>query len=306
MNRVLVVGSSNIDTTLYVENLPNEGETISAISKVVSLGGKGLNQAIALKRALADVTFLTPLGSDLNGELVKKQLNDENLNAFIIVKENANTGSAFINVSKSGNNSIVIDGGSNSLLNVNDLKSYKDSFKDFDYLLLQNEINQEVNEYLINTFHSLNKKVALNNSPIRVINKELLSKIDYLFINEIELDSIYTEINSENNSLDYKTKAKSLLESGIKNIVLTLGKDGAIFISKNIEVSVPSIKVNAIDSVGAGDTFTGYFLSMLSKEKSIKDALTYASVAAGLSVTKKGAIPSIPSFIEVEKYVISK
>ena len=269
MNRVLVVGSSNIDTTLYVENLPNEGETISAISKVVSLGGKGLNQAIALKRALADVTFLTSLGSDLNGELVKKQLNDENLNAFIIVKENANTGSAFINVSKSGNNSIVIDGGSNSLLNVNDLKSYKDSFKDFDYLLLQNEINQEVNEYLINTFHSLNKKVALNNSPIRVINKELLSKIDYLFINEIELDSIYTEINSENNSLDYKTKAKSLLESGIKNIVLTLGKDGAIFISKNIEVSVPSIKVNAIDSVGAGDTFTGYFLSMLSKEKSI-------------------------------------
>ena len=306
MNRVLVVGSSNIDTTLYVENLPNEGETISAISKVVSLGGKGLNQAIALKRALADVTFLTSLGSDLNGELVKKQLNDENLNAFIIVKENANTGSAFINVSKSGNNSIVIDGGSNSLLNVNDLKSYKDSFKDFDYLLLQNEINQEVNEYLINTFHALNKKVVLNNSPIRVINKELLSKIDYLFINEIELDSIYTEINSENNSLDYKTKAKSLLESGIKNIVLTLGKDGAIFISKNIEVSVPSIKVNAIDSVGAGDTFTGYFLSMLSKEKSIKDALTYASVAAGLSVTKKGAIPSIPSFIEVEKYLISK
>lgn len=306
MNRVLVVGSSNIDTTLYVENLPNEGETISAISKVVSLGGKGLNQAIALKRALADVTFLTSLGSDLNGELVKKQLNDENLNAFIIVKENANTGSAFINVSKSGNNSIVIDGGSNSFLNVNDLKSYKDSFKDFDYLLLQNEINQEVNEYLINTFYSLNKKVALNNSPIRVINKELLSKIDYLFINEIELDSIYTEINSENNSLDYKTKAKSLLESGIKNIVLTLGKDGAIFISKNIEVSVPSIKVNAIDSVGAGDTFTGYFLSMLSKEKSIKDALTYASVAAGLSVTKKGAIPSIPSFIEVEKYLISK
>ena len=306
MNKVLVVGSSNIDTTLYVENLPNEGETISAISKVVSLGGKGLNQAIALKKALADVTFLTSLGSDLNGELVKKQLNDENLNAFIIVKENANTGSAFINVSKSGNNSIVIDGGSNSLLNINDLKLYLDSFKDFDYLLLQNEINQEVNEYLINTFHALNKKVALNNSPIRVIKKELLNKIDYLFINEIELDSIYTQINSENNSLDYKTKAKALLESGIKNIVLTLGKDGAIFINKNFEVSVPSIKVNAIDSVGAGDTFTGYFLSMLSKEKSIKDALTYASVAAGLSVTKKGAIPSIPSFIEVEKYLLSK
>ena len=306
MNKVLVVGSSNIDTTLYVENLPNEGETISAISKVVSLGGKGLNQAIALIKALADVTFLTSLGSDLNGELVKKQLNDENLNAFIIVKENANTGSAFINVSKSGNNSIVIDGGSNSLLNINDLKLYLDSFKDFDYLLLQNEINQEVNEYLINTFHALNKKVALNNSPIRVIKKELLNKIDYLFINEIELDSIYTEINSENNSLDYKTKAKALLESGIKNIVLTLGKDGAIFINKNFEVSVPSIKVNAIDSVGAGDTFTGYFLSMLSKEKSIKDALTYASVAAGLSVTKKGAIPSIPSFIEVEKYLLSK
>ena len=195
--KILVVGSSNIDTTLYVRSLPKDGETISALSRNVALGGKGLNQAIAIKRAGGEITFLTSLGEDPDGNLVIEQLNKEEIPSYISFKKEVKTGSAFINVSEKGENSIVIDGGSNNLLNKSDIDKYKDQFDNFDYLLLQNEINEETNTYLIDIFHSLNKKVVLNNSPFRHSGKALLNKIDYLFINEVELFSMYQDITND-------------------------------------------------------------------------------------------------------------
>ena len=300
--KILVVGSSNIATPFYVRSLPKDGETISALSRNVALGGKGLNQAIAIKRAGGEITFLTSLGEDLDGKLVIEQLNKEEIPSYISFKKEAKTGSAFINVSEKGENSIVIDGGSNNLLNKSDIDKYKDQFDNFDYLLLQNEINKETNEYLIDIFHSLNKKVVLNNSPFRHIGKELLNKIDYLFINEVELFSMYQDIANDSSSKDVSKYLETLFNAGINNIILTLGKDGALFANKDTKIKVEAKKVISIDTVGAGDTFTGYFLSEISKNKEIKTALLTATKAAAISVTRKGAIPSIPTIKEVEEF----
>ena len=300
--RILVVGSSNIDTTLYVKSLPKDGETISALSRNVALGGKGLNQAIAIKRAGGEITFLTSLGEDPDANLVIEQLNKEEIPSYISFKKEVKTGSAFINVSEKGENSIVIDGGSNNLLNKFDIDKYKDQFDNFDYLLLQNEINEETNTYLIDIFHSLNKKVVLNNSPFRHIGKELLNKIDYLFINEVELFSMYQDITNDSSFKEISEYLSALFNVGVNNIILTLSKDGALFANKDTKIKVEAKKVISIDTVGAGDTFTGYFLSEISKNKDIKTALLTATKAAAISVTRKGAIPSIPTIKEVEEF----
>ena len=183
-----------------------------------------------------------------------------------------------------------------------DIDKYKDKFDNFDYLLLQNEINEETNAYLIDIFHSLNKKVVLNNSPFRHIGKELLNKIDYLFINEVELFSMYQDITNDSSFKEISEYLSALFNAGVNNIILTLGKDGALFANKDTKINVEAKKVISIDTVGAGDTFTGYFLSEISKNKDIKTALLTATKAAAISVTRKGAIPSIPTIKEVEEF----
>lgn len=169
-------------------------------------------------------------------------------------------------------------------------------------MLLQNEINEETNVYLIDIFHSLNKKVVLNNSPFRHIGKALLNKIDYLFINEVELFSMYQDITNDSSFKEISEYLSTLFNAGVNNVILTLGKDGALFANKDTMIKVEAKKVISIDTVGAGDTFTGYFLSEISKNKDIKTALLTATKAAAISVTRKGAIPSIPTIKEVEEF----
>ncbi|MDY2728185.1 MAG: ribokinase [Candidatus Onthovivens sp.] len=292
--KVLVVGSSNVDITLRVDKFLAPGETCAAISKSIALGGKGLNQAIALKRSGADVTFVTCLGDDDLGKMIEKTIQENKLDSIIIKKDNSSSGQAYILVDSKGENEIIIDHESNYMFGKEDLIKYEEKFACYDILLLQNEIKEEVNEYLINKFYDLGKIIVYNNAPFRKISDNTLSKIDYLIVNETELEQMVGSDNERSNFLLDK-----VLSKGVKNVILTLGDKGSIFKSKKEEIHMPAKHVHAIDTVGAGDTFVGYFVSFI---KDLNVAISLATIASAISVTRRGAIPSIPSCSEVENF----
>lgn len=297
MKKILVIGSSNIDLVARVKRFPNNGETIIGESFNTYLGGKGLNQAISAKLANADVTFLTALGNDNNKDYILNELKKYDLNVCPIIK-NANTGTAIILVNEqTGENQIVVNGGANILLNKKDIDDNISLINEADYILLQLEIPLDVIEYIVDIANKQNKTIILNPAPFKELPRSILSKLTFITPNEGEL---YKLVN--NSSLDYLTNASSLLELGIKNVIVTLGSNGSCFITNNYNEKIDAIKVNAVDTTGAGDSYNGVFVASLSLGYSIKESLKLSTIASAISVTKNGASSSYPSFEEIMKF----
>lgn len=297
MSKVIVIGSVNIDYTIYVDEFPKVGETLLGKKKISSLGGKGVNQAIAIKNAGGDVSFICFVGKDECGKQIKEHIASYKLDAHINEIDNLSSGNAFIFVDKHSRNEIVVLSLANFVDDISLVEKYDSLIKECEYIVLQNEINEVVNEYIIKRY-GIDHKIIFNPAPAKKIKDELIPYLYFITPNEGELALISGEEDIEK-GLD------KLLNKGFKNIVVTLGEKGSIYVSKEKRIEVNSYKVNAIDTVAAGDTFLGYFVASLSKSKSIEDSLKYASAGAALSVTKNGAAPSIPHLSEVEEFLKS-
>lgn len=299
MKKIIVIGSVNIDLTLNVDHFPKTGETIAALSSFKCLGGKGANQVIAVSRSGLDHTFLCSICSDANGRSIKSYLESYGVNAFYLESQKP-TGTAYIEVDKTGQNRIILDSGSNFDFNCEKVISFMNG-RDFDILLLQLEIPLDVVTSSIREAKRQNKTVILNPAPYKKISEDLYPMIDYFTPNEVELAS-YT--GKELVSIeDYKDACLLLISKGIKNIVCTLGSRGALFVNNNECYLVKGLKVNAIDTVAAGDCFNGYLLYGLCNSYSITDSIRIANVASGIAVTRKGSSTSIPYKEEVmEKF----
>lgn len=285
--KILVIGSLNIDFTSYVENFPNNGETINSLEYKINFGGKGINQAIACFRAKADTTFFGAIGNDEYGKTYKEFLNKNKLNAVLLTK-NTFTGNAQIIVNKKSENKIIINHGANYELSIEDISNYiNEHQRDFDIVVIQNEIRNEVTEHIIKLCGEYNKVIIYNPAPTINIDDNLFKYITYFIPNEKEI-----LFYSKNN--DFESAVDTLLNKGIKNIIVTLGDKGSMFINKENKFFIDAYKVKAIDTVGAGDTFIGYFSAMLSQNKELSECMKIASLASSISVTKKGAISSIP------------
>ena len=292
MKKILVIGSSNLDMTLRCNNFPKPGETIACNSFNLSIGGKGLNQAVAASLTKANVTFLTALGNDRNKDYILDNLKDYNLNIKTIIK-NSPTGNAIILVEEeTKENEIIITGGANQELDKNDIDNNIDLIKECDYILLQLEINIDTIKYIISKAKLYNKEVILNPAPYQYLDNDILENVGYLTPNERELSSLTGED-------DYMEGAKTLLNKGVKNIIVTLGSKGSVLVNKDEVIKIESHKVNAFDTTGAGDSYNGVFLGFLSQGYTIKESLSYASIASALSVTKKGAAKSYPKKDEI-------
>lgn len=290
--KILVIGSSNVDLTVRTKRFPQKGETVIGESFSTSIGGKGLNQAVAASITGAKVTFLTALGNDSNKDYILDNLKDYNLCIKPVIK-NTSTGNAVIVVeSETSENEIIITGGANQELNEKDIDDNINLIKDTDYILLQLEINIKVIKYIISKAKEYNKEVILNPAPFVNLDDDILKNITYLTPNQTELVSL----TKEN---DYVKAAKKLLSKGVKNVIVTLSKDGAALINQNGVTNILGHKVKAIDTTGAGDCFNGVFLGFLSKGYNLIDSLNLASKAAGISVTKPGAAKSYPTLEEI-------
>lgn len=288
--KILNFGSCNIDYVYSLNHIVNGGETESADMLAVLPGGKGLNQSIAVAKAGAEIYHAGCIGTD--GEILTDILSKSGVNISFLEKVDSKNGHAVIQVSSCGENAIVLYPGSNEMLTKSFIDYVFEHFECGDILLLQNEIN--CIDYIIEKAYGKSMCVVFNPSPFNdKINKIDFKMISYVILNEIELREFSGTADYHDGLMYVKSKYPQL------KVVLTLGKKGSVFSDKNREFRQPSFKVNAVDTTGAGDTFTGYFVAELSKGTEYTEILKIASAASAIAVTKNGAAPSVPSREEV-------
>lgn len=293
MKNALVVGSMNMDYSIYCDHFPLPGETMYGNNRLVQPGGKGANQTAAIaKSSLVNVSFLSSRGNDRDGKEIEEILKDLKINTVFKICEEASTGNATIVIDGKGENKIIIVAGANGLLKPEDVTD--ELIKKNDLVVLQNEIPNETNECVINKCQKFDKVIVYNPAPYREINEKILSKIDYFIVNEVELAQYSKEETVEKG-------IEKIMSLGVKNLIVTLGKEGSILVNKNERIKVDAHKVKAVDTVAAGDTYVGYFVASLMSGMNHKEAMEKASIASALTVTKKGSIVSIPFGNEVFK-----
>ena len=291
MKRVLVVGSVNMDYTVYTENFPLPGETIYGSSRFVQPGGKGENQAIAIAKSHKVICdFIGAIGDDLDGKQIKAVLSSNGINAHLKVIKGVETGNATIVVNKSSENEIIIVAGANGALQPEDIDV--ELIKQADYVVLQNEISEACNEFVMRKAKEFGKVVVYNPAPYRKLKGELFSLVDYFVPNKIEFKNASGESDIEKGT-------KKLLDMGVKNVLVTMGTNGSLLVNKNEQIRVQACKVKAIDTVAAGDTYVGYFVASLASGYKHKEAMEIASKASSITVSRKGSVISIPIGEEV-------
>jgi len=299
MKKICVIGSIGYDLTTYMYQFPKAGETIVGKKFIQNPGGKGDNQVIAAARVGGDVTFIGAVGDDNYGELLKKNLEANNVKTHLKIVPNMSSQIATILIDETGENRIVIVPGANNFVDKKQIDDNFDIIKECDIILMQLEIPMETVEYVVDKFYELNKILILNPAPGAELSDNIIKKCTYLTPNENEIGLItkmpYDTIDN------IKLAAKSLIDKGAQNVLVTLGEKGAYLKNKNEDIIIPTIKVKAIDTTGAGDCFNGVFAMYLALGKSAIEAIKYANVASSISVTRSGAVPSLPYKEEVDE-----
>ena len=259
MPDILVVGSLNADLVVRAPRFPRPGETISGEDLQVIAGGKGANQAVAAARLGASVSMLGRVGKDNFGDFLLDNLKSNHVDAQLVQRDDASTGTATIIVDSNGQNSIVLSAGANGKVSSADVKSA--SFLDCKLLLLQLEIPLETVLSAAKRAHENGLRVILNPAPAQVIPTELIALADFIIPNETEL-SLLTGISV--NDLDPVEKAaRKLLEQGAKNVIVTLGSNGALIVTRTKVTKVNTYPVDVVDTTAAGDAFIGGFAAKL-------------------------------------------
>lgn len=286
--KILNFGSLNIDHVYQVNDFVRAGQTIAATDYALHVGGKGLNQSVALAKAGANVYHGGKIGCD--GQMLKKFLQDNDVNvSYVMTDDVVATGHAIIQVAPNGENCIIIFGGSNATICEKEIDFVLDDFSQGDYLLLQNEISNI--DYIIEKAHEKGMVIILNPSPITdsLAKSKYLSLLDWVILNRGEAEAFAPD----------KETLKNVFPKA--NIIQTLGTKGAVAYIGKEEIFVPAVFLGpAVDTTGAGDTYTGYFFAGILNGDSIEQSLKTAAVAAAISVTKEGAARSIPSRVNVK------
>jgi ribokinase len=292
--KILVIGSLNIDWVIPVSHMPKEGETIIGGNYTEIPGGKGANQAYGAARLGGSVIMLGMVGDDHMGGKLVNNLISQNIDVSRIERcKNINSGLAIIYVNNEGENSIVVLPGANSMVD----KSYIDNNSEFisnsDLIVMQMEIPKETVYYAIEKAYAENKKIILNPAPApEYLDDYILSKIDFFTPNETELEKLTgKEIADIPTAIE---ASKVLIGKGVKNVIATLGEKGSLLVSSDKTIFFEGEKVKAIDTTAAGGCFNAALAVALSEGKTIEEAIKFANKAAAISVTRKGAQPSMP------------
>ena len=298
MKNILVAGSSNVDITHVGDFIPNEGQTLLAKNSYMSLGVKGLNQAVSSKRLSGEeVYFLSVIGDDFLGKYISNGLYKEKINfSYIRNTKEKNTGSALIYINKNKKNHISVSPEANLLFGDNELNIFKKISKKISVLLLQQEIPLSINIELLKISNDLGIKTIYDpGPPSESKNYDYFKFVDFLTPNKHEAEFILGK-KIDGNELK---AASELKKYGPKNVIITLGSEGLVYSGDFVKFFKP-IKTDSIDPVGSGDCFNGALASMINKGENILNSINFAQKAAALSTTKKGASQSFPFLNEIE------
>lgn len=288
--KVLNLGSMNIDYVYSVDHIILPGETESTGGMNVFLGGKGINQSMALAKAGVDIYHAGMIGED--GQMFLDACKEYGVNSDYIKKIEGKTGHTIIQVDKNAQNSILLFGGANRELTKEFVDEVLSNFEEGDILLLQNEVN--LIPYIVDSAYAKGMQIALNPSPFNEALSEVdMTKIGIFLLNEVEGAQITGVTDPE----EVLAKMREMFPHA--KIVLTLGKDGAKYAEGDQTYHQPIFKVQAVDTTAAGDTFTGYFLAGLIEGMEIPEILKMSAKASSIAVTRNGAVPSIPYRQEV-------
>lgn len=288
MKKVLIVGSMSHDFTYRIDQHPKEGETIRVKEVREDFGGKGANQAVAASRAGSKVVMVGAVGKDVSGDKIVERMEREGICMDYVQRLSIQTGVAQIILADDGENIIYIIPGANRAFAVDEGFLPEDLLEETGFVLFQNEIEMDVNLKLMKAFSHRGMKVVWDPAPYEKFPLEALAYVDYLLPNEMELKQLVPHLDGDLERAEY------LLQYGVKNVLVTLGAKGSLHVGEEGVFQTSAPQVDVVDTVAAGDTFAGYFVSFLNEGYPLQKAISLAHKAGSLAVTRKGSQKSIP------------
>ena len=296
---VCVIGGINIDFISTVKSMPKAGETIVGNDFVVTPGGKGANQAVACGRLGLKTSMIGRVGNDTFADQLISNLNDEKINTDGITKDkNTHTGIATIILDENGENSIIQTPGANYLCGDDELNYLKSKISEFDLVVLQSEIPINISLSAAKIAKNANKLVIWDPAPANELPDEAYKYIDYLIPNQTEAQTL-SGLDDVLNDKQALEASKIFLDKGVKNVIITMAEQGAFGYNgkESYFIAIPN-DIKVIDSVAAGDAFSGGLSLGISEELEFKKLIIYGVLSGSIAVQKPGATDSMPTIKE--------
>ncbi len=297
-NKIIVVGSMNMDMVVKTSHIPQPGETVLGGSFLMNPGGKGANQAVAVARLGGDVTFVGKIGDDIFGKQSSQLFDEEGVDTNgILADDDSPSGIALITVDERGENSIVVAPGANAHLEPIDVEEVLGKYPDSKILLVQLEIPMRTVEHAARIARHRGMQVILNPAPANDLVPSMFHLIDIITPNVNEAEMLSGVRITDTPSA--RQAAESIHAQGVKHVIVTLGKQGAALLEDGVFYHIPAPSVETVDTTAAGDVFNGALAVAVGEGKVLTDAVSFACRAASIAVTRMGAQSSIPFRNEV-------
>ncbi len=300
MNKIIVIGSSNTDMVVRSERLPRPGESVIGGGFMMAGGGKGANQAVAVARMGHRVIFTAALGRDMFGDAAVSSYQRFGIDTSYIVRKDAPSGVALIMVDSAGQNSISVALGANNSLSIEDIRGVFEQVEKDDIVLFQLEVPMATVDAAVDIAAAKGARVVLNPAPAAMVSEQTLSKLYLITPNQTEAQTLTgIEVKDEATA---SLAAQVLCSRGVGRVVITMGNLGAYLYEEGRGEIIEARKVAAVDTTAAGDVYNGALCAALAEGKSLREALTFATKASAISVTRVGAQPSVPTREEVDNF----
>lgn len=303
---ITVFGSLNVDYIFQVPQLPAPGETVLASNMQVLPGGKGANQAVAAARAGAKVSMVGAVGRDGLSKIALAGLLDAGVDTSAIELSTKPTGAAAINVDAQGENAITVSSGAN-------LDARADSLDEKNLtprttVLLQMEVPMTAMADLVQRARKKESCIVWNLAPMQCVDLALLKQVNCLIVNEVELNQLHSEFHqtlgpNNGSAKDVEQRAWDIFTLTRQSVVVTLGANGTLAVHNNTLLTVPALTISTVDTVGAGDAFTGAFTAALDLGETFPVALRWGNVAGGLACLETGAQSSLPTAAQISEHL---